>query len=132
MRKFLCISLICCAGWIQAGDYAYMVFTDNLGNQMSLPVNNLTMTISNGELQATTDEGKATFILADLVSMQFSKDAELQSLANVLDGDKAIDVYTPLGTQVGHFDNLLKAVGTLPKGAYVITNGQTSQTIIVQ
>ena len=132
MRKFLCIALICCAGWIQAGDYAYMVFTDNLGNHLSLPVNNLTMTISNGELQATTDEGKATFILADLVSMQFSKDAELQSLANVLDGDQPIDVYTPLGTKVGRYDNLLKAVGTLPKGAYVITNGQTSQTIIVQ
>lgn len=132
MRKFLCIALICCAGWIQAGDYAYMVFTDNLGNHLSLPVNNLTMTISNGELQATTDEGKATFILADLVSMQFSKDAELQSLANVLDGDQPIDVYTPLGTKVGRYDNLLKAVGTLPKGAYVITDGTNSQTIVLR
>lgn len=132
MRKFLCIALICCAGWIQAGDYAYMVFTDNLGNHLSLPVNNLTMTISNSELQATTDEGKATFILADLVSMQFSKDAELQSLANVLDGDQPIDVYTPLGTKVGRYDNLLKAVGTLPKGAYVITDGTNSQTIVLR
>ena len=132
MRKFLCIALICCAGWIQAGDYAYMVFTDNLGNHLSLPVNNLTMTISNGELQATTDEGKATFILADLVSMQFSKDAELQSLANVLDGDQPIDVYTPLGTKVGRYDNLLKAVGTLLKGAYVITDGTNSQTIVLR
>ena len=132
MRKFLCIALICCAGWIQAGDYAYMVFTDNLGNHLSLPVNNLTMTISNGELQATTDEGKATFILADLVSMQFSKDAELQSLANVLDGNQPIDVYTPLGTKVGRYDNLLKAVGTLPKGAYVITDGTNSQTIVLR
>ena len=132
MRKFLFIVLLCCAGWIQAGDYAYMVFTDNLGNHLSLPVNNLTMTISNGELQATTDEGKATFILADLVSMQFSKDAELQSLANVLDGDQPIDVYTPLGTKVGRYDNLLKAVGTLPKGAYVITDGTNSQTIVLR
>ncbi|MBR4432597.1 MAG: hypothetical protein IKS76_05325 [Paludibacteraceae bacterium] len=132
MRKFLCIALICCAGWIQAGDYAYMVFTDNLGNHLSLPVNNLTMTISNGELQATTDEGKATFILVNLVSMQFSKDAELQSLANVLDGDQPIDVYTPLGTKVGRYDNLLKAVGTLPKGAYVITDGTNSQTIVLR
>lgn len=132
MRKFLCIALICCAGWIQAGDYAYMVFTDNLGNHLSLPVNNLTMTISNGELQATTDEGNATFILADLVSMQFSKDAELQSLANVLDGDQPIDVYTPLGTKVGRYDNLLKAVGTLLKGAYVITDGTNSQTIVLR
>ena len=132
MRKFLCIALICCAGWIQAGDYAYMVFTDNLGNHLSLPVNNLTMTISNSELQATTDEGKATFILADLVSMQFSKDAELQSLANVLDGDQPIDVYTPLGTKVGRYDNLLKAVGTLPKGVYVITDGTNSQTIVLR
>ena len=132
MRKFLCIALICCAGWIQAGDYAYMVFTDNLGNHLSLPVNNLTMTISNGELQATTDEGKATFILVNLVSMQFSKDAELQSLANVLDGDQPIDVYTPLGTKVGRYDNLLKAVGTLLKGAYVITDGTNSQTIVLR
>ena len=130
MKKVLLMALLCCAGLIQAGEYSYMVFTDKSGNQMSLSVDNLTMTISNGELLA--NGGSASFILADLVSMQFSKNAELQSLANVLDGDQPIDVYTPLGTKVGRYDNLLKAAGSLPKGAYVITDGTNSQTIVLR
>lgn len=133
MRKILFLGLVCmCALMAQAGEYAYLVFTDNLGNQMSIPTNNLVMKINNGELQATTEDGLATFILADLTSMQFSKNATLEGLEDILEADKPFDVYTLLGTRVGRFNNLLEAARSLGKGSYVITNGKNSQTIILQ
>ena len=132
MRKILLMALISCACLMQAGEYAYLVFTNTQGDHVSLSVNNLTMTISGSELLVTNVDGQSTLVLADLSSMQFSKDGQAQGINNVLDGDKAIDVYTPLGAKVGHYDNLLNAASLLPKGAYVISNGIISQTIVLR
>ena len=133
MKKILFVAVACiCALMAQAGEYAYLVFTDNLGNQMAIPTANLTMTISNGELKATMGDDLATFILADLQSMQFSKSASLEGLEEILEADKPIDVYTPLGARVGRFNSLLEAARNIGQGTYVITNGKNSQTIILQ
>jgi hypothetical protein len=62
--------------------------------------------------------------------MQFSNDPT--AIENVLDGDKPLDVFTPLGLKIGRYDNLLQAAGSLPAGAYVISNGRVTQKIVVK
>ena len=119
---------------VQAGEYAYLVFTNTEGTKTALSVTNLTMTVNGAQLEVTNADGTVQFTLTDLAAMQFSVDGENlpEGMENVLDADAPIDVYTMLGIKVGHYNSLPEAAGVLGKGSYVITNGRTSQTIVVR
>lgn len=130
MKKFILMFLLVCAGMMQAGEYAYLVFNNTDGSATVLSVSNLKMNVAGTSLQVTNETENVSLELANLASMQFSNDPT--AIENVLDGDKAVDVFTPLGLKIGHYDNLLQAAGSLPKGVYVISNGTNSQTIILQ
>ena len=136
MKKTLYLFAAClCALVAQAATYNYLVFTDNLGNRLAIPSANLTMVIANGELQATYTDGSsapATFILADLASMQFSETETLTSLSDILDAAQPVQVFSITGTALGSFSSFVEAAKQLSPGAYVISNGNTSQTIVVK
>lgn len=116
----------------QASDYAYLVFTNTAGTNTALSVANLSMTINGNTLTVTNDDGTTEFTLTDLAAMEFSVDGETLAFENVLNGALPVSVYTLSGTSMGVFDNLLRAVGSLGKGAYVIKQGNNSQTIILK
>ena len=132
MRKILLMVFALCAMLVQAETYNYLVFTNTEGTTTAFSVNNLTLTVNGSNLQVTNEEGTVDLVLTDLQSMQFSKNASLEGLEQILEADQPIDVYTPMGARVGRFNNLLEAAGSLGKGVYVITNGKHSQTIILQ
>ena len=121
-----------CALMAQAGDYGFLVFTNTDATTTAFSVTNLTLTVDGSNLQVTNDEGTVNLVLTNLQSMQFSKDGSLEGLEEILEADKPIDVFTPLGMKMGRFNNLLEAASSLDKGVYVITNGKNSQTIILQ
>lgn len=134
MRKILLMVLLVCAGMAQAGEYAYLVFTNTEGTKTALSVTDLKMTVNGAQLDVINADGTVQFTLTELAAMQFSVDGENlpEGMENVLDADAPIDVYTILGIKVGHYNSLLEAAGVLGKGSYVITNGKNAQTIVVR
>ena len=135
MQKIgMVLAMLVCAIIAQAGEYAYLVFTNTQGTKTALSVTDLTMKVNGTQLDVTNADGTLNLVLTDLAAMQFSVDGESlpQGIDNVLDADAPIDVYTILGVKLGHYNSLLEAAGVLGKGSYVITNGKNAQTIILQ
>lgn len=134
MKKMFLMALLVCAGMVQAGEYAYLVFTNAEGTTTALSATNLTMTVNGTQLDVTNDEGTVNFTLTELASMQFSTNAEQagEGIENILNADLPVTVFGINGTSYGTFDNLVQAAQQLGAGAYVISNGKNAQTIIVK
>ena len=133
MRKLILIFLLVCAGMVQAGEYAYLVFTNTAGTPTALTVTNLTITVNGAQLDVTNDDGTVNFSLTELAAMQFRTEAgDLAAVDNVLDGDAPVRVFSILGTSLGEFDNLVQAASSLTQGVYIITDGKRSVKINIQ
>lgn len=133
MKKILVLAVtVVCAVIAQAADYPYLVFTNTAGTTTSLSVSNMTLTVNGSELTVTNSDGTQAFTLTDLAAMQFSTDGNVAAVENVLDGEKAVEVYSVTGVGLGSFSNLHEAAGVLPTGAYVIKQGNNTQTIVLK
>ena len=134
MRKFILMILLVCAGMVQAGEYAYLVFVNQQNDTTALSVTDMTLRVQDNSLSVTNADGTVSFTLTDLQFMQFmTEDGQMaMRLDNVLDANAPIDVYTILGVKVGHYSSLLEAAGVLGKGSYVITNGKTSVKVKIE
>lgn len=134
MRKFILMILLVCAGMVQAGEYAYLVFVNQQNDTTALSVTDMTLRVQDNSLSVTNADGTVNFTLTDLQFMQFmTEDGQMaMRLDNVLDANAPIDVYTILGVKVGHFSSLPEAAGVLGKGSYVITNGKTSVKVKIE
>ena len=79
------------------------------------------------------NEGTVNLVLTDLASMQFSTSADsITAIANVFDADQPVQVFSISGSSLGSFGSLMEAAQQLNTGAYVISNGKKSQTIVVK
>ena len=133
MRKIgMMLAMLVCAVMAQAADYPYLVFTNTAGTTTSLSVSNMTLTVNGSELSVTNAEGTQAFTLTDLAAMQFSQDGSAMAIENVIDGEKAVEVYSVTGVGLGSYGSLYEAAGVLPTGAFVIKQGGKSQTIVVK
>ena len=134
MRKFILMILLVCAGMVQAGEYAYLVFVNQQNDTTALSVTDMTLRVQDNSLSVTNADGTVSFTLTDLQFMQFmTEDGQMaMRLDNVLYANAPIDVYTILGVKVGHFSSLPEAAGVLGKGSYVITNGKTSVKVKIE
>ena len=122
------------AMFLFADTYNYLVFKDLNGNNTALTITNLTMSVNDNALYVTNNDGMVNFSLPNLRSMQFSENGEITSVDSVLNANQPIRVFSPIGLFIGKYDNLLQAVKTLEKGAYIISNieGKKKQKILVQ
>ena len=134
MRKMILMVLLVCAGMVQAGDYAYLVFVNQQNDTTALSVADMTLRVQDNSLSVTNADGTVSFTLTDLQFMQFmTEDGQMaMRLDNVLDANAPIDVYTILGVKVGHFSSLPEAASVLGKGSYVITNGKNSVKVKIE
>ena len=134
MKKILVLAVtVVCAVMAQAADYPYLVFTNTAGTTTAMSVSSLTMTVSGSSLQVTNSDGTETFTLTDLASMQFSADGSATTaIENVLEADRAVEVFSVTGAQIGSFGSLIEAVQGLNAGAYVIKQGINTQTVVVK
>ena len=133
MKKVLVLVVaVVCTVMAQAADYPYLVFTNTAGTTTSLSVSNMTLTVNGSELSVTNAEGTQAFTLTDLAEMQFSKDGSVTAIENVIDGEKAVEVYSVTGVGLGSYGSLYEAAGVLSTGAYVIKQGGKSQTVVVK
>lgn len=133
MRKIVLVLAVCCAMMAQAATYSYLVFTNTSGTTTAFEVSNLTLTVSGSNLQVTNNEGTVNLVLAELAAMQFSTSADsITAIENVLDGDRPVQVFSLSGVSLGTFGSLVEAAQQLNAGAYVISNGKKSQTIVIK
>ena len=132
MQKIgMVLAMLVCAVMAQAGEYAYLVFTNAAGTKTALSVNDMTLKVNGTQLDVTNAEGTVNFTLTDLVRMEFSADG-LTAIEKVLDGDAPVQVYSVNGMTLGNFSSLVQAVQQLDKGVYIMVQSGKSQKLIVK
>ena len=133
MRNFCLFMLMAvCSLMAQATDYPYLVFTNTNGTTTVMNVSALTMSVSGSSLQVTNADETKTFTLTELASMQFSADGSTTALENVIDADADVEVFAVSGVQLGSFRSIKDAAQNLSTGAYLIKQGNNTQTIVVK
>ena len=132
MKKVFLLLAVCLAMMTHASTYNYLVFTNTEGTNTIFNVKNLTLNVEGSDLQVTNADGTVSILLTALKSMQFSEDSIISAVENVLNADAAVQVYSVSGSLLGSYGSLIEAAQTLNAGAYVISNGSVTQTIVVK
>ena len=132
MKKVFLLLAVCTAMMAYASTYNYLVFTNTEGTNTVFSVENLWLNVDGSELQVTNADGTVSILLTALKSMQFSEDSIISAVENVLNADAAVQVYSVSGSLLGSYGSLIEAAQTLDAGAYVISNGSVTQTIVVK
>jgi hypothetical protein len=132
MKNLFLLLVLSFAMLSHASTYNYLVFTNQLGTTTAFKVTNLTLKVNGTDLQVTNEDGTTDLLLTDLASMQFSIDEVGSGVENILNADEPIDVYNVSGVLLGRYSSMLEAVNCLQVGTYVMTNGTSSQTIVVK
>ena len=132
MKKVFLLFVVCCAMFAHASTYNFLVFTNAEGTKTAFGVKNLTLNVVGDTLQVTNADGTVNLILAGLASMQFSNENIATDLEDVLNADAPMQVFSLSGTSLGVYGSLMEAAQTLKAGAYVISNGSVTQTIVVK
>ena len=132
MKKVFLLLAVCLAMMTHASTYNYLVFTNTDGTNTVFSVANLWLNVDGSDLQVTNADGTVSILLTALKSMQFSEDSIISAVENVLNADAAVQVYSVSGSLLGSYGSLIEAVQTLDAGAYVISNGSVTQTIVVK
>lgn len=132
MKKVFLLLAVCLAMMTHASTYNYLVFTNTEGTNTAFSVKDLTLKVEGSDLQVTNADGTVSILLTAMKSMQFSEDSIISAVENVLNADAAVQVYSVSGSLLGSYGSLMEAVQTLDAGAYVISNGSVTQTIVVK
>lgn len=132
MKKVFLLLAVCTAMIAHASTYNFLVFTNTEGTKTVFSVANLWLNVDGSDLQVTNADGTVSILLTALKSMQFSEDSIISAVENVLNADAAVQVYSVSGSLLGSYGSLIEAAQTLDAGAYVISNGSVTQTIVVK
>ena len=132
MKKVFLLLAVCLAMMTHASTYNYLVFTNTEGTNTVFSVANLWLNVDGSDLQVTNADGTVSILLTALKSMQFLEDSIISAIENVLNADAAVQVYSVSGSLLGSYGSLMEAAQTLDAGAYVISNGSVTQTIVVK
>lgn len=132
MKKIFLLLAVSCVMLTQASTYKFLVFTNTEGTNTAFNVDGLTLRVEGSNLQVTNADGTVNMILTALKSMQFSEDGTLTALDDVLNADAPVQVFSLSGISLGTYDSMMEAAKKLTPGAYVISNGNVTQTVIIK
>ena len=132
MKKIFLLLSVCCAIFAHASTYNFLVFTNAEGTKTAFSVKDLTLKVEGSDLLITNAEGTVSMLLTAMKSMQFSEDGTVSAVENILNADTPVQVFSVSGTSLGVYGSLIEAAQTLKAGAYVISNGSVTQTIVVK
>lgn len=132
MKKVFLLLAVCTAMMAHASTYNYLVFTNTEGTNTIFNVKNLTLKVEGSDLLITNAEGTVSMLLTAMKSMQFSEDGTVSAVENILNADTPVQVLSVSGTSLGVYGSLMEAAQTLNAGAYVISDGSVTQTIVVK
>lgn len=77
MRKMILMVLLVCAGMAQAGEYAYLVFTNTEGTKTALSVTDLKMTVNGAQLDVINADGTVQFTLTELAAKGMKSEGDM-------------------------------------------------------
>ena len=132
MKKVFLLLAVCTTMMAHASTYNYLVFTNTEGTNTAFSVKDLTLKVEGSDLLITNAEGTVSMLLTAMKSMQFSEDGTVSAVENILNADTPVQVFSVSGTSLGVYGSLMEAAQTLDAGAYVISNGSVTQTIVVK
>lgn len=132
MKKVFLLLAVCTAMMAHASTYNYLVFTNTEGTNTAFSVKDLTLKVEGSDLLITNAEETVSMLLTAMKSMQFSEDGTVSAVENILNADAPVHVFSVSGTSLGVYGSLMEAAQTLNAGAYVISNGSVTQTIVVK
>lgn len=132
MKKVFLLLAVCLAMMTHASTYNYLVFTNTEGTNTVFSVANLWLNVDGSDLQVTNADGTVSILLTALKSMQFSEDGTVSAVENILNADAPVQVFSVSGTSLGVYGSLMEAAQTLNAGAYVISNGSVTQTVVIK
>lgn len=113
-----------------ADNYSYLTFEGLDGAQLSIGVDNLKITFSDGRLLASNGSESATLSVATLYKMFFSGTTGVDNVA--APKADAVKAYSLSGVCVGTYSNAAAAAAALPKGVYILKNGDAAKKITVR
>lgn len=134
-KMLLALSVIMGTLYATADTYTYLAFQRGDGTIVSIGVESLGMTISDGYLYAVNDQASKSFVVADLTRMYFSAEDTGTGVPTSIDDLNTADngpaqVYTPSGAFVGTYSTLNAAKTAAKGGVYIIRqNGKTLKVI---
>ena len=132
MKKVFLLLAVCTAMMAHASTYNFLVFTNTEGTKTAFSVKDLTLKVEGSDLLITNAEGTVSMLLTAMKSMQFSEDGTVSAVENILNADTPVQVFSVSGISLGVYSSLMEAAQTLNAGAYVISNGSVTQTIVVK
>mgnify|MGYP003562323829 FL=1 len=132
MKKVFLLLAVCTTMMAYASTYNFLVFTNTEGTKTAFSVKDLTLKVEGSDLLITNAEGTVSMLLTAMKSMQFSEDGTVSAVENILNADTPVQVFSVSGTSLGVYSSLMEAAQTLNAGAYVISNGSVTQTIVVK
>ena len=132
MKKVFLLLAVCTTMMAHASTYNFLVFTNTEGTNTAFSVKDLTLKVEGSDLLITNAEGTVSMLLTAMKSMQFSEDGTVSAVENILNADTSVHVFSVSGTSLGVYGSLMEAAQTLNAGAYVISNGSVTQTIVVK
>lgn len=114
-------------------DYPYMAFQTADGIVKTVSVSSFSLTISNGVLIATSDDGTEQFSLSDLSKMYFTTEAVVTKVQNPETTDSSeVEVTSLAGIPCGTFPSVEAARQSLPAGMYIVKNSKETFKIAVK
>ena len=132
MKKVFLLLAVCTTMMAHASTYNYLVFTNTEGTKTAFSVKDLTLKVEGSDLLITNAEGTVSMLLTAMKSMQFSEDGTVSAVENILNADTPLQVFSVSGTSLGVYSSLMEAAQTLNAGAYVISNGCVTQTVVIK
>jgi hypothetical protein len=118
-----------------ADDYPYLTFLDTNGTEQSVAATGLVITFSDGQMNATDNNGKVTTIsLSDLKKMYFSSTTSAIDSTETEEEtkDSEVEVFTLAGNSLGKYEDIRQAKTALQKGVYVVKRSHQTLKIAVQ
>ncbi len=114
-------------------DYPYMAFQTTDGIVKTVSVSSLSLSVSNGVLIATSDDGTESFTLSDLSKMYFTSEAVVTKVQNPEStGSSEVEVTSLAGVFCGTFPCVEAARQSLPAGMYIVKNSKETFKIAVK
>ncbi len=133
-KKLLTIvSVLAVAASAFADNYPYLTFKKSDGTLVSVSVESLNMTFSDGKLVVSNGTESTSLTLTDLASMYFSTQDDATGIdnipADIADGN--MEAYSTQGVCYGTFDNVESLKKSLPGGIYIIkAKGKTYKVAV--
>lgn len=134
-KKFTFLfSLLLSLTMANAENYSYLTFQSLDGSKISIGVESLTMTFSDGKLLVSNGTESQELPLEQLGCMFFSNENVNTGISEVSAEKKSelVQVYTLSGGSLGTFSNLQQWYKTAKVGVYVVNNNGKIQKIAVK